>query len=904
MKSLRTSLVPVLILWLALGTISSAVFALEPTFTKIHPKSLSNPNYSQFGNAVAATDRYLVVAAENNEDLVTNGGVVQVFDARNGRFLRQIRPDDLTAGDHFGWSIAACGNLVAIGSPYADDGSDVPGAVYVYDLRNGRLLHKLVSPDHAILDEFGYSVAMEGNRILVGAAKHSTPSSNCGALYLFDATTGALISKLSASDATDFQRLGWSVDLCGGLAIGGAPGSSGAVTQGAVYVFDVLDPGPAITEVKKLTLPSPTTQDYLGASVKLAGQLVVAGAPGDDDVKPDGGQVHVFDAAAGTWLRAFAPADLEDDDDFGRALATRGDFVWVGGEVANGYQGAAYLFRLSDGAQLAALDAADSINNRFGYSVAWCGESLLMGARFDDDVDTNAGAAYWIRPVAAPLPLDSVAKVRDYAPGAVEANFARFGAACLNVDGAVTFDARLSGRGAGGGKNSGFWSEITNSPGIGPLQLSAQRGDLLAPLTGIAMPDRKITPSGSPISNQQANAVFQVTASGEGVTRASNRFLLAEKGSANLQLLIRTGITNTLTGDPVSKLLEVTQSHSNGSGVAFAYQLQRGGAIGAGNDSGVISLLGNGTTNVEFREGNPAPGVGGFTFGQFLGRVSHGANGDMVFTCYVTNGGPPVQRAHRNGSAYLTQGDLPLGGSGPEVRAIVTELAGSVFSPSITRATLTGAGANRSNNEYIYSEFKGGIARKGEQIPGEATGVLFNRFLGFWPVGLDRVILLVKRSGPGIGRRNDCALYLCQEDNSFLKLMTEGDAVCDCDCPTVGAIQRVEVDPVGGDYVILTSLVGGNRRHNQALFRGDAGLGNATTDRVFRLPHLRLRKGANFTSPVGGQASAIRSMTFIESKDRGGAGGKGLAQSINNAGQIAVCVTFDDRSKELLTGKP
>jgi hypothetical protein len=225
----------------------------------------------------------------------------------------------------------------------------------------------------------------------------------------------------------------------------------------------------------------------------------------------------------------------------------------------------------------------------------------------------------------------------------------------------------------------------------------------------------------------------------------------------------------------------------------------------------------------------------------------------------------------------------------------------------IYRASLKGDGVARGNNEMLRHVDQGLIARKGAQPDaGAMPGVVISRFLGFWPVGddnsSDAAIFLAALSGPRVNRGNDLALYLWDKNVSSLQLLLrEGQPVHDADGPSVGVIQRVDVDPVTGHYVALASLTG-NRTKNQALFTGDAGAGNATTHRALRTPSLRLRKGTLYRSP--GAVTGIRSMTLSPTTDRGGAGGKGLGQVINRSGEIAVAIEFDNRLRELMTGKP
>ncbi len=92
----------------------------------------------------------------------------------------------------------------------------------------------LSAPDGVAGNAFGVSVALDGNLALVGSSR------NGGAAYLFDITTGAFLTKLTAFDGEPNDFFGFSVALDDGLAIVGAWGADGVVADaGAAYVFDV-----------------------------------------------------------------------------------------------------------------------------------------------------------------------------------------------------------------------------------------------------------------------------------------------------------------------------------------------------------------------------------------------------------------------------------------------------------------------------------------------------------------------------------------------------------------------------------------------------------------------------------------------------------------------------------------
>jgi hypothetical protein len=92
------------------------------------------------------------------------------------------------------------GNRVLISSPYDDTNGNEVGQAYLFDTSTGNLLQTLDDPtptqspaSFAVGDLFGISVALDGNRVLIGAAFDDTNGFGVGQAHLFDATTGDLV---------------------------------------------------------------------------------------------------------------------------------------------------------------------------------------------------------------------------------------------------------------------------------------------------------------------------------------------------------------------------------------------------------------------------------------------------------------------------------------------------------------------------------------------------------------------------------------------------------------------------------------------------------------------------------------------------------------------------------------
>lgn len=306
--------------------------------------------------------------------------------------------------DAFGTSIATDGNTIVIGAPSRI--STDAGAVYVWR-REGNVWkeHAVLQPSDANAeDRFGNSVAVSGGLIAVGAPYNDEKGPSAGSVYVFEYESAMdrwqQIAKLTASDAAESTGagLGWSVALSGEVIAAGAPGDDfRANNSGAVYVFKRLTGNWLETKVKS---SNPGFGDHFGWSLSLSGNRMAVGVPYADRGESDSGAVYVLESVNDIWseraVLSASPAALYEL--LGWSVSIRGTTVITGGNaIATGVSGAAYVFEHDGNAwsQAAKLTASDTtMEDFFGYAVATDGASIIVGAYGNDSVAMSAGAAY------------------------------------------------------------------------------------------------------------------------------------------------------------------------------------------------------------------------------------------------------------------------------------------------------------------------------------------------------------------------------------------------------------------------------------------------------------------------------------------------------------------------------
>ncbi len=251
---------------------------------------------------------------------------------------------DAEDGDTFSNSVAISGDTVVVGAVMEDGGGTDRGAAYVFDRnKNGPdawgEVAILTASDAEDGDEFGFSVAISGDYAVVGAHKEDgVAGTDRGAVYVFDRNSGGPdawgeVTILTASDAEDGDEFGCSVSIGGDFVVVGADHKDGAGTDsGAAYIFDRNKDGPdAWGEALILTASDAETNDQFGWSVAISSDSVVIGAPYEGDAGVYLGAVYVFHRTTGTMWKLTA-ASAEDGDRFGNSvsISINGDYVVVG----------------------------------------------------------------------------------------------------------------------------------------------------------------------------------------------------------------------------------------------------------------------------------------------------------------------------------------------------------------------------------------------------------------------------------------------------------------------------------------------------------------------------------------------------------------------------------------------
>ncbi len=373
-----------------------------------------------------------------------------------------LKPSNNGVSDYynFGWSVAVSGDTLVVGAyreasnatgvngDETDNSIVSAGAAYVFTRANGIWSQQayLKASNSERSDQFGYSVAISGNTIVVGARSEDSDATGVngdetnnlnqtsGAAYVFTRSNGIWSQQayLKASNTRALDFFGFSVAISGDSIVVGsiredsdATGVNGdednelAGNSGAAYVFTRSNG--TWTQQAYLKASNTGTNDEFGLSVAISADTLVVGAYQEDsnaigvngdegnNLYPYAGAAYVFARTGTTWsqqayLKASNTAVL---DRFGYSVAISEDTVVVGaygedsdavgvnGDDANDNSegsGAVYVFTRAgtEWSQQAYLKASNNdAGDNFGFSVAISDEEIVVGANFEESNATG-----------------------------------------------------------------------------------------------------------------------------------------------------------------------------------------------------------------------------------------------------------------------------------------------------------------------------------------------------------------------------------------------------------------------------------------------------------------------------------------------------------------------------------
>ena len=254
-----------------------------------------------FGCSVSLSGDAVVVGAHLSDVGGTDAGAAYVFRYNGSSWLPdgRLAPADLVAGDCFGYSVSVSGDVVVCGARHADATATDCGAAYTF--RHVGIAWeqeaKLLAADGAASDWFGHSVATDGVTAVIGAHHHDHNGANSGAAYVFGHGAGGWesVAELLADDGAPVDEFGQSVAISADEILVGAHQDNGPFHDNAGAAYLYAREGDSWVQRAKLTA-SGGAGDLFGYSLGISNGRAVVGAPLRDAHGLNSGVAYAFHA--------------------------------------------------------------------------------------------------------------------------------------------------------------------------------------------------------------------------------------------------------------------------------------------------------------------------------------------------------------------------------------------------------------------------------------------------------------------------------------------------------------------------------------------------------------------------------------------------------------------------------
>jgi hypothetical protein len=360
-----------------------------------------------FGTSVSISGNTIVVGAPSNEFATpSTNGAAYIFVRSGTNWVQEAKllASDGQFRDWFGASVSISGNTVVIGAPLDDIGTNTDqGSAYVF-VRSGttwNFLEKLTNSFNAAGDNYGRSVAIDNNTIVIGAPNASSGSNMFGGrAYIYERTSTFFDIKASlfANEPGAQDRFGSAVAVNGNTIVVTSPYDSREYEfQGSAHVYSRVNNNWNFQQIISMPI-APSQQvsySYFGTSVSISGQYIAVGALTANRVN---GSALVFVKNGSTWNnQVWIEGETPNQFGFGTTLSISGNTLVVGSESSDDYRGAVSLYsRVGTNwikKQRIAIPNA-SANTRFGASVSISGGTAVFGMPSDTVTQSGQGTAY------------------------------------------------------------------------------------------------------------------------------------------------------------------------------------------------------------------------------------------------------------------------------------------------------------------------------------------------------------------------------------------------------------------------------------------------------------------------------------------------------------------------------
>jgi FG-GAP repeat len=328
---------------------------------------------------------------------LTNVGCVLVFKKNGGRwdYVQHIVPDVPKSNILYGSALAISGNILVVGSAYWDTHLTNKGKVWYYEWDGAafQFLDSLVISSGIAEDQFGFSLALRGNMLVVGAPNENTNGADAGGIYVYTFNEGTKRFgsrvRLSAPNAKTGDKLGYAVDIDGAYVAAGAPFHpfGAGVNKGIAHVWTGSGVSWGYQDSCSFASAS-TNYERLGLFLSLSGTNLVCGANYKLSASYNPGSAIWFKRSGSQWSNT--QEIRSDDTDNGSTVPqviTRNNWLLIGNSAEDhipGPTGNVWVYALENNEWVRKRRiynySVNEANQRWCDSMAFDGSAIVIGS--------------------------------------------------------------------------------------------------------------------------------------------------------------------------------------------------------------------------------------------------------------------------------------------------------------------------------------------------------------------------------------------------------------------------------------------------------------------------------------------------------------------------------------------
>ena len=291
-----------------IGTFAAYIFKREGA-DWVYDTELGYSYEDCFGCSVAISGDYAIAGAPS-EDFDTSQakkgyawGAAHVFKRSGTNWTRQAKllHEGAFERNYFGATVSISGDYaIAAMQPHKSRALVYPVCIFERGDTDWSQQALQSSWNHAFIS----SLAITHEYAVIGASEDIDDGVSTGAAYVFERGEGSWMAqeKLTALDGCGDDQFGYSVSIDADCLVVGAPKDDvdyAGINSGSAYIFKRR--AASWTLQAKLTALDSAYNDYFGHSVSIDGDYVIVGAPENDSNGKDSGSAYIFKRIGTTW---------------------------------------------------------------------------------------------------------------------------------------------------------------------------------------------------------------------------------------------------------------------------------------------------------------------------------------------------------------------------------------------------------------------------------------------------------------------------------------------------------------------------------------------------------------------------------------------------------------------------